>query len=75
MLRLIVPIYGNEIDFDGLKDSKYKTRETDIKIGGFKTVQLSIMFCSDKFISELNKEWRDEDHATDVLYMSQHLPN
>ncbi|VVB09029.1 unnamed protein product [Arabis nemorensis] len=74
MLRLNVPM-AMKLAFDGLKDSKYKTRETDIEdVGGFETVELSVMLCNDDFISKLNKEWRDEDHATDVLSMSQHLP-
>ncbi|ESQ50278.1 hypothetical protein EUTSA_v10001936mg [Eutrema salsugineum] len=74
MLRLNVPM-AMKLAFDGLKDSKYKTRETDIEdVGGFETVELSVMLCNDEFISKLNKEWRDEDHATDVLSMSQHVP-
>lgn len=61
--------------FNGLKDSKYKTRETDIEdLGGYETVELSVMLCNDDFICKLNKEWRGEDHATDVLSMSQHVP-
>ncbi|CAN8284311.1 unnamed protein product [Cochlearia groenlandica] len=74
MLRLNVPM-AMKLAFDGLKDSKYKTRETDIEdVGGYETVELSVMLCNDEFISKLNKEWRGEDHATDVLSMSQHVP-
>ncbi|KAK1285107.1 hypothetical protein QJS10_CPB20g00575 [Acorus calamus] len=32
------------------------------------------MLCNDDFIRKLNKDWREEDHATDVLSMSQHIP-
>ncbi|EOA28591.1 hypothetical protein CARUB_v10024811mg [Capsella rubella] len=74
MLRLNVPM-AMKLAFNGLKDSKYKTRETDIEdLGGYETVDLSVMLCNDDFICKLNKEWRGEDHATDVLSMSQHVP-
>lgn len=74
MLRLNVPM-AMKLAFNGLKDSKYKTRETDIEdLGGYETVELSVMLCNDDFICKLNKEWRGEDHATDVLSMSQHVP-
>lgn len=74
MLRVNVPM-AMKLAFNGLKDSKYKTRETDIEdVGGFETVELSVMLCNDEFICKLNKEWRGEDHPTDVLSMSQHVP-
>ena len=74
MLRLDVPI-AMKLAFEGLKDSEYKTRDTTISdLGGFENVELSVLFCNDEFIRKLNKEWRDEDHATDVLSMSQHIP-
>ncbi|XP_044471794.1 endoribonuclease YBEY, chloroplastic-like isoform X2 [Mangifera indica] len=61
--------------FNGLNDSKYKTIDTSIKdLGGFESIDLSILLCNDDFIRKLNKEWRDEDHSTDVLSMSQHVP-
>lgn len=64
-----------KLAFDGLKDSNYKTRDTGIEdVGGFQSVELSVLLCNDEFIRKLNKEWRDEDHATDVLSMSQHVP-
>lgn len=64
-----------KLAFDGLKDSEYKTRDNAISdVGGFQSVELSLMLCNDEFIRKLNKEWRDEDHATDVLSMSQHVP-
>ncbi|XP_021907568.1 uncharacterized protein LOC110821909 isoform X2 [Carica papaya] len=53
----------------------HETRETAIQdVGGFQSVELSVLLCNDEFIRKLNKEWRDEDHATDVLSMSQHVP-
>ncbi|XP_020528756.1 uncharacterized protein LOC18443482 isoform X2 [Amborella trichopoda] len=74
ILRLNVPM-AMKIAFDGLKDSEYKTRDKAIDdVGGFEKVELSVLLCNDVFIRELNKEWRDEDHATDVLSMSQHIP-
>lgn len=64
-----------KLAFDGLKGSEYKTRDNAISdVGGFQSVELSVMLCNDEFIRKLNKEWRDEDHATDVLSMSQHVP-
>ncbi|XP_042488025.1 endoribonuclease YBEY, chloroplastic-like [Macadamia integrifolia] len=73
MLRLNVPM-AMKLAFDGLKDSEYKTRDTTIDdVGGFDTVELSVLLCNDEFIQKLNKDWRDEDHATDVLSMSQHI--
>ncbi|KAF3446720.1 hypothetical protein FNV43_RR11900 [Rhamnella rubrinervis] len=75
ILRLNVPM-AMKIAFDGLKDSGYKTRDTAISdVGGFESVELSLLLCNDEFIRKLNKEWRDEDHATDVLSVSQHIPD
>ncbi|KAI9190915.1 hypothetical protein LWI28_000740 [Acer negundo] len=74
LLRLNAPMLMKSA-FDSLKDSEYKTRDTAIEdIGGFGSIELSILLCNDEFIRKLNKEWRDEDHATDVLSMSQHVP-
>ncbi|KAJ0986456.1 hypothetical protein J5N97_004812 [Dioscorea zingiberensis] len=74
MLRLNVPM-AMKIAFDGLKDSEYKTRDTSIDdVDKYKKVELSVLLCNDNFICKLNKEWRDEDYATDVLSMSQHIP-
>ncbi|XP_027331314.1 endoribonuclease YBEY, chloroplastic [Abrus precatorius] len=74
MLRLNAPM-AMKLAFDGLKGSGYKTRDTAINdVGGFDSVELSVLLCNDEFIRKLNKEWRDEDHATDVLSMSQHVP-
>lgn len=74
MLRLNAPMLMKSA-FDGLKDSEHKTREKSIEdVGGFDSIELSILLCNDEFIRKLNNEWRDEDHATDVLSMSQHVP-
>ncbi|OVA12472.1 Endoribonuclease YbeY [Macleaya cordata] len=74
MLKLNVPM-AMKLAFDGLKDSAYKTRDAAIDdVGGFNSVELSVLLCNDDFIRKLNKDWRDEDHATDVLSMSQHIP-
>ncbi|KAL5558625.1 hypothetical protein UlMin_034836 [Ulmus minor] len=75
MLRLNVP-RAMKVAFDGLKDSAYKTRDNAITdVGGFESVELSLLLCNDEFIQKLNKEWRNEDHATDVLSMSEHIPD
>ncbi|PON67865.1 HAD-like domain containing protein [Parasponia andersonii] len=75
LLRLNVPM-AMKLAFDGLKDSEHKTRDTAVSdVGGFESVELSVLLCNDEFIRKLNKEWRDEDHATDVLSMSQHIPD
>uniref|UniRef100_A0A2P2L571 Uncharacterized protein MANES_03G060700 n=1 Tax=Rhizophora mucronata TaxID=61149 RepID=A0A2P2L571_RHIMU len=74
LLRLNVPMAMKSV-FDGLKDSTHKTRDRSISdVGGFESIELSVLLCNDEFIRKLNKEWRDEDHATDVLSMSQHVP-
>ncbi|KAL5127952.1 Endoribonuclease YBEY, chloroplastic [Glycine soja] len=74
LLRLNVPM-AMKLVFDGLKGSRYKTRDTAINdVGGFDSVELSVLLCNDEFIRKLNKEWRNEDRATDVLSMSQHVP-
>ncbi|KAI3716819.1 hypothetical protein L1987_67990 [Smallanthus sonchifolius] len=74
MLRLNVPM-AMKLAFDGLKDSDYKTRDPAIDdVGQYENVELSILLCNDNFICELNKDWRNSDCATDVLSMSQHVP-
>ncbi|XVE70981.1 hypothetical protein DITRI_Ditri10aG0113600 [Diplodiscus trichospermus] len=74
LLRLNVPV-AMKLAFDRLKDSNYRTRDTVIQdVGGFESIELSVLLCNDEFIRKLNKEWRDEDHATDVLSMSEHIP-
>ncbi|KAK1408146.1 hypothetical protein QVD17_39780 [Tagetes erecta] len=74
MLRLNVPM-AMKLAFDGLKDSDHKTRDPAIDdVGQYESVELSILLCNDNFIRELNKDWRNVDHPTDVLSMSQHVP-
>ncbi|XP_073032105.1 endoribonuclease YBEY, chloroplastic-like isoform X2 [Primulina eburnea] len=74
MLRLNVPM-AMKLAFQSLSNSEYNTRDNAISdVGGFESVELSVLLCNDEFIQKLNKEWRDEDHATDVLSMSQHIP-
>ncbi|XP_024985907.1 endoribonuclease YBEY, chloroplastic [Cynara cardunculus var. scolymus] len=74
LLRLNVPM-AMKLAFDGLKDSDHKTRDPTVDdVGQFESVELSILLCHDECIRELNKDWRNEDHATDVLSMSQHMP-
>ncbi|KAG6500925.1 hypothetical protein ZIOFF_040787 [Zingiber officinale] len=64
-----------KVAFDNLKASDYKTRDTSIgDIYKYDKVELSVLLCDDNFIQKLNKEWRDVDQATDVLSMSQHIP-
>lgn len=74
MLRLNVPM-AMKFAFDNLKDSDYQTRDRAINdVGCFESVELSVLLCNDEFIRELNKDWRDVDSPTDVLSMSQHIP-
>ncbi|KAM3282070.1 endoribonuclease YBEY, chloroplastic isoform X1 [Capsicum chacoense] len=74
MLRLNVPM-AMKFAFDTLKDSDYHTRDRAINdVGCFESIELSVLLCNDEFIRELNKDWRDEDSPTDVLSMSQHIP-
>lgn len=74
MLRLNVPM-AMKFAFDTLKDSNYHTRDRAINdVGCFESIELSVLLCNDEFIRELNKDWRDEDSPTDVLSMSQHIP-
>ncbi|KAH9301487.1 hypothetical protein KI387_013070 [Taxus chinensis] len=74
ILRLNVPM-AMKAAFDGIKDSTGKTRDTAIEdVGSFEKVELSVLLCNNDFIHELNKEWHDKDHPTDVLSMSQHIP-
>lgn len=64
-----------EVAFYNLEGSEYKTRDNCISnVNKYDTVEVSLLLCDDSFIRKLNKEWRDEDHATDVLSMSQHIP-
>jgi ssRNA-specific RNase YbeY (16S rRNA maturation enzyme) len=64
-----------KLAFHNLENSEYKTRDTSIRnVGTYNRVEVSLLLCDDGFIRRLNKEWRDEDHATDVLSMSQHIP-
>ncbi|RXH72704.1 hypothetical protein DVH24_012388 [Malus domestica] len=75
LLRLDAPV-AVKLAFDGLKDSVYKTRDNAIGgVAGYESVELSVLLCDDKFIRKLNKEWRGEDHATDVISTSQHVPD
>lgn len=74
ILRLNVPM-AMKLAFDGLTDSNSKTRDTAIDdLGSFEKVELSVFLCTDDFIRKLNKEWHDEDHATDVITTRQHSP-
>ncbi|KAG6388008.1 hypothetical protein SASPL_153205 [Salvia splendens] len=74
IMRLNVPM-AMKLAFERLNGSEYTTRDTVITdVGGYESVELSVLFCNDEFIQKLNKDWRGEDHATDVLSMSQHIP-
>ncbi|KAK6140898.1 hypothetical protein DH2020_025360 [Rehmannia glutinosa] len=74
MMRLNVPM-AMKLAFERLINSEYKTRDVAINdVGCFESIELSVLLCNDEFIRKLNKEWRGEDHATDVLSMSQHIP-
>jgi ssRNA-specific RNase YbeY (16S rRNA maturation enzyme) len=64
-----------KLAFANLEFSDYKTRDICISnVDKYDITEVSLLLCDDNFIRKLNKEWRDEDHATDVLSMSQHIP-
>lgn len=64
-----------KVAFDDLEGLEYKTRDPSISnLNKYDSVEVSLLLCDDIFIRKLNKEWRDEDHTTDVLSMSQHIP-
>jgi rRNA maturation RNase YbeY len=65
-----------KIALDGLVDSNYSTRDTSISdIGKYDKVEVSVLLSNDNFIQNLNKEWRGEDSTTDMLSMSQYIPD
>jgi rRNA maturation RNase YbeY len=73
ILKLNVPM-AMKIALDGLLDYNYKTRDTSISdIGKYEKVEVSVLLCNDNFIQNLNKEWRGEDCATDMLSVSQYI--
>jgi ssRNA-specific RNase YbeY (16S rRNA maturation enzyme) len=64
-----------KLAFANLEFSEYKTKDICIShVNKYDVTEVSLLLCDDNFIRKLNKEWRDEDHATDVLSMSQHIP-
>ncbi|KAG0503200.1 hypothetical protein HPP92_003272 [Vanilla planifolia] len=74
ILRMDLPM-AMALAFSHLDVSHYKTRDTAVNdVNKFEKIKISLLLCNDDFIRRLNKEWRDEDHATDVLSMSQHIP-
>lgn len=75
LLKLNVPM-AMKIALDGLVDSNYSTRDTSISdVGKYDKVEVSVLLCNDNFIQNLNKEWRGEDCTTDMLSMSQYIPD
>uniref|UniRef100_A0A0E0JIG5 Sugar-phosphatase n=1 Tax=Oryza punctata TaxID=4537 RepID=A0A0E0JIG5_ORYPU len=75
ILKLNVPM-AMKIALDGLLDSNYKTRDTSISdVGRYDKVEVSVLLCNDNFIQNLNKEWRDEDSCTEMLSVSQYIPD
>ncbi|XP_066329824.1 endoribonuclease YBEY, chloroplastic-like isoform X3 [Miscanthus floridulus] len=64
-----------KLALNDLEGSDYITRDPSIcNVNKYASIEVSLLLCDDGFIRKLNKEWRDEDHATDVLSMSQHIP-
>ena len=75
ILKLNVPMVM-KIALDGLVDSNYSTRDTSISdVGKYDKVEVSVLLCNDNFIRNLSKEWRGEDCTTDMLSMSQYIPD
>ncbi|VAH79358.1 unnamed protein product [Triticum turgidum subsp. durum] len=75
IMKLNVPM-AMKIALDGLLEYNYKTRDTSISdVGKYEKVEISVLLCNDNFIQNLNKEWRGEDCATDMLSVSQFIPD
>ena len=75
ILKLNVPM-AMKIALDGLLEYNYKTRDTSINdVGKFDKVEVSVLLGNDNFIQNLNKEWRGEDCATDMLSVSKYIPD
>ncbi|WVZ68894.1 hypothetical protein U9M48_017772 [Paspalum notatum var. saurae] len=75
ILKLNVPM-AMKIALDGLLDSTYNTRETSIiDVGKYDKVEVSVLLCNDNLIQNLSKELRGEDCTTDMLAMSQYIPD
>ncbi|CAM0882803.1 unnamed protein product [Alopecurus aequalis] len=75
ILKLNVPM-AMKIALDGLLEYNYKTRDTSISdVGKYGKVEVSVKLCNDNFIQNLNKERRGEDCATDMLSVSQYIPD
>ncbi|GJN17731.1 hypothetical protein PR202_gb04825 [Eleusine coracana subsp. coracana] len=75
ILKLNVPM-AMKIALDGLLDSNYGTRDTSISdVGKYDKVEVSVLLCNDNFIQNLNKEWRGDDCAADMLSVSQYIPD
>ncbi|KAL6616038.1 hypothetical protein ACP70R_038308 [Stipagrostis hirtigluma subsp. patula] len=75
ILKLNVPM-AMKIALDGLLDSNYNTRDTSISdVGKYEKVEVSVLLCNDSSIQSLSKEWRGEDCTTDMLSMSQYIPD
>jgi hypothetical protein len=75
ILKLNVPM-AMKIALDGLLDSSYSTRDTSISdVGKYDKVEVSVLLCNGNFIQDLNKEWRGENRTTDMLSMSQYIPD
>ncbi|KQK09643.1 endoribonuclease YBEY, chloroplastic [Brachypodium distachyon] len=75
ILKLNVPM-AMKIALDGLLEYNYNTRDTSISdVGKYEKVEVSVLLGNDNFIQNLNKEWRGEDCATDMLSMSQYIPD
>ncbi|XP_066321548.1 endoribonuclease YBEY, chloroplastic-like isoform X2 [Miscanthus floridulus] len=64
-----------KLALNDLEGSNYMTRDPSVcNVNKYASIEVSLLLCDGDFIRKLNKEWRDEDHATDVLSMSQHIP-
>jgi ssRNA-specific RNase YbeY (16S rRNA maturation enzyme) len=75
MMKLNGPM-AMKIAFDGLKDSKYKTRDKSITdVGNYEKAELSLVFCNDECIRKINNESIGKDHATDMVSVSHHIPD
>jgi len=65
-----------EIGFEGMDEKSWASAAKDFALAVLKTLgkdgwDLSLLFCGDDFIRNLNSEYRSKDEPTDVLSFEQ----
>eukprot|EP00249_Psilotum_nudum_P020282 c27635_g1_i3 orf=85-1410(+) len=64
----------DQLEIDGPLALKFALDSLE-EVEPVKTIELSVVVCDDKFIQELNREWRGENAPTDVLSFPQEQPS